>query len=694
MTASLCADQDRLVWRSGRELLQIEAWGPHGLRLTASPFGRIRDVFGDQGALIDSGTRKADIRVIRDLGVIRNGDTEARIRLDGRVSWHASSDGRTLAAETAAETCGRRGRRLTPLAGKLFRAELTLEAYPDERFFGLGQQQHGALNHKGSVVDLLQRNTEVCIPFLLSNRGYGMLWHNPAVGRVEMARNHTRWTAEGAETYDLWFCAGWTPAEILERYTGVTGRPTRMPEWALGLWQCRLRYASQTEVMAVAEEFSRRGLPLGAIVIDGGHWTRMGEWRFDPSDWPDPSRMVDELRSMGIEPVVSVWPTVNQDAETCPEMTRRGLLVGCRRGPDLPERMLDVDKPSWQRLHLYDATCPEARAFLWSRIREGYLAHGVETFWLDADEPEVNPLEPGNLQFYQGPGTAWHNLYPLAHSRAFFDGLAEAGVTRPLTLNRSAWAGSQRYAAAVWSGDIDCSFESLRRQLVAGLNMGLSGIPWWTTDTGGFKGGDPDDEAFRELLVRWFQFATFSPILRMHGYRVMPGGVREVNEVSGAAVLPDMGALSFRSLNGGPNEPWSFGEQAGRILAFYIHLRERLRPYLADLMDEAHDSGAPPMRPVFWEFPHEPANWDIDDQFMLGPALLIAPVLEAGERQRQIAFPEGAEWICAWTGRAVSRDETRWPAPIDRIPVFIRHAHPEAEELRRLFQLPAGRLRL
>ncbi len=688
MMSGFYEDRGRLCWRAGREFVQIEAWGEHGLRLTASPFGTIRDVFAGQGALLASPGSAPEVLVEEGLGVIRNGDTEARIRVDGRVSWHRSDDGRLLAAEARAETCGRPGRRLTPLEGRLFRAELTLEAHAGERFYGLGQQQHGALDHKGCVVDLLQRNTEVCIPFLLSSRGYGMLWHNPAVGRVELARNHTRWTAEAAETYDLWFCAGRSPAEVLERYTEATGRPTRMPDWALGLWQCRLRYASQSEVLAVADEFQRRGLPLGALVIDGGHWTRMGEWQFDPADWPDPTGMVGRLKDMGVEPVVSVWPTVNQDAQTRPEMAKRGLLVACRHGPDLPERMLDVDKPSWQRLYVYDATHPDARSFLWDRIREGYLAHGIEAFWLDADEPEVNPLEPVNLEFHQGPGVAWHNLYPLAHSRAFFDGLLAAGVERPLTLNRSAWAGSQRYGAAVWSGDIECSFESLRRQLVAGLNMGLSGIPWWTTDIGGFKGGDPEDESFRELLVRWFQLATFSPILRMHGFRVDPGRVRAVNEVSGAAGLPDMGDLSFRSLNGGPNEPWSFGEAAGQILADHIHLRERLRPYLAELMDEANRSGAPPMRPVFWEFPKDEHLWDIDDQFMLGPSLLIAPILSSGERERRVWLPESAEWVCAWTGRSAAGHQP-WPAPLERIPVFVRRSHSLARQRSAIFEFPA-----
>lgn len=661
----------RLRRQAGRELVEVEPWGRHGLRLRASPYGRLHDPLAGQGALLDVPHGQARITMTDDMGVIANGDTEARIRRDGRISWHRSSDGRLLTEEARTETCGRAGRRLTPLDHGLFRAELAFAPQPGERFFGLGQQQHGYLSHNGCIVDLLQRNTEVCIPFLLSSRGYGMLWHNPAVGRVELGLNQTRWVAEQSAVCDLWITAGDTPAEILERYTEVTGRPSAMPDWALGLWQCRLRYASQAEVLAVAEQFRARGLPLGALVIDGGHWTRMGEWQFDPGDWPDPSAMVSRLAAQGTQTVVSVWPTINPDAETQPEMAARGLFVACRRGPDLPERMLDVDKTSWQRLHLYDATNPEARDFLWRRIEAGYGVHGVEAYWLDADEPEVNPLEPDNLQFHAGPGPAWHNLYPLAHSRGFYEGLMGRGVPAPLTLNRSAWAGSQRYGAAVWSGDIECSFEALRRQLVAGLNMGLSGMPWWTTDIGGFKGGDPDDEGFRELLVRWFQFATFSPILRMHGFRLTPGGRRAGSEVSGAATAQGMGGLDFRRLNGGPNEPWSYGPRAGLILEWHIHLRERLRSYLRDLAGTAARTGAPLMRPMFWDFPQDAAAWAVDDQFMLGPEVLVAPVLQPGSRARRVWLPDGPGWACAWTGADAEGSRT-WPAPLERIPVFVR----------------------
>ncbi len=653
-------------------MLTVEAWGQDAVRVRASPFGEIDDPLAGIGALRVPGPSAPRTRLEPQQAILTNGRLEVRVSLDGRVSWYRPG-GSKLLAEAGRETCGRPGRRLVPLGGGLFRSELTLESRAGERIYGLGQQQHGRLDQKGCVIDLLQRNTEVCIPLAISSLGYAFLWHNPAVGRVEFARNHTRWIADAGVTFDLWVAAGDTVPMLLERYAEATGPPASLPGWALGLWQSSLRYASQSEVLDVARGYAERQLPLSVLVIDGGHWTRMGEWRFDPRDWPDPDAMVDELRGRGIEPMVSVWPTVNQDADTRPGMQAEGYLVRCPAGPDLPERMLDVDRPGWQPLHVYDATHPDARRFLWQRVEAGYLDHGIRAFWLDADEPEVQPLEPASLQFYLGPGSAWHNIYPLHHSRGFYEGLTAAGERRPLTLNRSAWAGSQRYGAAVWSGDVDCSFDALRAQVVAGLNMGLSGIPWWTTDTGGFFGGNPQDPAFRELLVRWFQFSTFCPILRLHGYRVVPGETLPVAAVTGAGEAASAFRPSFRDLKGGPNEPWAFGRPALAILTAFIGIRQRLKPYLADLAREARRSGAPPMRTLFWHFPEDPAGWFLGDHFLLGPDLLVAPVLEAGAVHRRVRLPAGADWVCAWTGREADGGTWRTEStPIDRIPVFLR----------------------
>jgi alpha-D-xyloside xylohydrolase len=510
------------------------------------------------------------------------------------------------------------------------------------------------LDQKGAVIDLIQRNTEVSIPFILSDRGYGLLWNMPGVGRVELSTNRTRWVADGAHQLDYWVTTGSTPAEIVGRYSKATGLPPVMPEWATGFWQSKLRYRSQDELLEVAREYHRRGLPLSVIVVDYFHWTRQGEWKFDTAEWPDPQAMVDELRALGVEVMVSVWPTVNPNSANYSEMDARGFLVRSQRGLPLHLPFWDKGTDGHAFVRFYDATSPGARQFLWDKIVEGYSGYGIRLFWLDACEPEVRPECPDNLVYHLGQGTEVHNVYPREHARGFADGLRARGEDKPLVLCRSAWAGSQRYGAAVWSGDTDSTFEALAAQVPAGLNIGISGIPWWTTDIGGFKGGDPSSPYFRELVVRWFQFSVFCPLFRLHGVR-------------------EPGPLVGSGQTGAPNEVWSFGDEAYEIIRDQLALRERLRPYVMDQMVTASATGLPPMRAMFLEFPDEPTAWELADQFMFGPDVLVAPVTAAGARERSVYLPTGASWLDAWTGEALNR--TGWvtaPAPLERIPVFLR----------------------
>ncbi len=511
---------------------------------------------------------------------------------------------------------------MTALGGGRYRIEQHLRAYEGERFTGLGQHPNGRLDQKGMTIDLVQRNGEVSIPFALSSRGYGFLWNNPAVGHVELASNRTRWVANAGRQIDYWITAG-TPAEILGRYADATGHVPQLPDWATGFWQCKLRYRTQAELLAVAHEYERRGLPLAVIIIDFFHWSALGDWDFDAAEWPDPRAMVEELEAIGTKVMVSIWPLVSQVSRNYAEMERLGLLVRSERGPSLltefPEKGVAI-RPS---VAVYDATNPAARAFIWSNVRKNYLSRGVRIWWLDACEPELRPVDPANLAFWAGPGDEVANLYPAAHARGFYEGMREAGEDEIVLLCRSAWAGSQRYGAAVWSGDIPTTWDSLSRQVRAGLNIAISGIPWWTTDIGGFHGGDPSDPEYRELVIRWFQYGAFCPLFRAHGDRVPRG-----------SFAPDM--------TSGPNEVWSFGDEAYEQIVKVLAMRERIRPYLGEQMRKAHEEGIPPMRPLFVDFPDDPESWAIEDEFLLGPDLLVAPILSAGLRQRPVYLPPGS----------------------------------------------------
>jgi len=393
---------------------------------------------------------------------------------------------------------------------------------------------------------------------------------------------------------------------------------------------------------------------LAVIVNDFFHWDHLGDWNFHPGEWPDPAAMISELETMGTKLMVSVWPTVSPLSTNYKPMEDRGLLVSSEYGPSVQATWPDRGVNAWVGVSAYDPTNPEGRRYVWQQVEKNYYELGVRAFWLDACEPEIKPGHPAGLRFTAGPGPAVANLYPREHARAFYEGMAGLGETEILMLCRSAWAGSQRYGAAVWSGDIPSTFDSFRVQVRAGLNMAMSGIPWWTTDIGGFFAGDPQDPTFRELLVRWFQFGAFCPLFRLHGDR-------QPNSRMGTA------------MTGGPNEVWSFGEDAYSVLKDYIFLRERIRPYVHEQASSTTKTGIPMMRPMLVDFPEDETSWDVDDQFMFGPDLLVAPVLEQGARSRRVYLPSGAQWANAWTGApARGGAHVTAEAPLERIPLFLR----------------------
>ncbi|MFD0273611.1 TIM-barrel domain-containing protein [Kitasatospora sp. NPDC127111] len=634
------------------EILRVEPWGPDAVRVRASS-GTIDPTA--PGALENPRPAPHAEVSVSDDGSARlvNGGIAVEASADGRLRFRHAVSGRELLAERSPQAL-HTGSRVHAAGG---RTEQSFEAYDGERLHGLGQHLHGRLDQKGCVIDLVQRNTVAAVPFLHSSRGYGLLWNNPATGRVELGADTTRWTADGGGRIDYWITAGDTPARILDSYTRATGRPPLLPAWASGFWQSKLRYRTQDELLAVAREYKERGLPLSVIVCDFFHWPRMGDWRFEESEWPDPAAMVKELTDLGVKLAVSVWPTVEPDSDAYDALRSAGHLVR-----DADGGLLTFPWPSRHSgdalirpMAYYDATHPGARAALWQRLDDNYRSLGVACFWLDACEPDVPPGLAERAVYAAGPAAEAANLYPLEHARAIADGLRAAGEDRPLSLVRSAWAGSQRYGALLWSGDIPTTFDSLGRQIRAGLNVAMSGIPWWNTDIGGFFGGDPDDPAYRELLIRWFQYGTFSPVMRLHGDR----------EPNHPAFATDM--------TGGPNEVWSYGEQAYGILRDHLSLRERLRPYLHRLSEDAHRTGAPPMRPLFFDFPDDERAWEVDDQFLLGPDLLVAPVYEAGARSRGVYLPSGTRWRDPATGRVLEGGTTTdAEAPLERIPVFAR----------------------
>ena len=377
----------------------------------------------------------------------------------------------------------------------------------------MGQYQQPHLNLKGCDLELAHRNSQASVPFLVSSLGYGMLWNNPSVGRAVLGTNTMSFEARSTTVLDFWFVAGRSPAEIVQAYVKVTGLPPKFPEYGLGFWQCKLRYQTQEELLGVAKEYAKRRLPLDVIVADFFHWPVQGTWRFDETYWPDPAAMVKELEEMKVKLLVSIWPTVDKLSPLYEEMLEKGYLIRQDRGLRLA---MDFQG---QTVHA-DFTRREAREYVWEQARKNYWEKGVRMFWLDEAEPEYGEYSYDLYRYSTGSVLEAGNTYPLEYARVFYEGMKKEGQQKICNLIRCCWAGSQKFGTLLWSGDIASSWESFRDQFAAGLNVGMAGISWWTTDIGGFHGGDPTDPEFRELCTRWFQWGCFCPVMRLHGDRL------------------------------------------------------------------------------------------------------------------------------------------------------------------------------
>ena len=471
-------------------------------------------------------------------------------------------------------------------------------------------------------------------------------------GRTGSARA-TRWVADSARQIDYWVTAG-APAQVLGRYADVTGHAPVLPGWAAGLWQSKLRYRTQDELLDVAREYRRRDLPLSVIVVDFFHWTQLGDWRFEPSEWPDPRAMVEELSAMGVHLMVSVWPSVSVMSSNYRPMLEAGYLIIDRAGPWGPCGLAGPARAG-KAPSLPSMTPPTRRPvrMCGNRYAPTTTASGSRSSGLTLANRRSSPATWTTCGWPSGRAEVL-NRYPADHARAFYEGMHAAGETDVVNLVRSAWAGSQHWGAALWSGDINATFESLAGQVRAGLNVALSGIPWWTTDIGGFHGGDPTSPEYRELMVRWFQYGAWCPLFRLHGNR---------------APQQPLG----HKMTGGPNEVWSYGDEAYEILAGVVRQRERAKPYILEQMATASSTGVPPMRPIWFDFPDDNAAWAVDDEFCFGPSVLVAPVTELGARSRKVYVPAGADWTDPWTEEVIAGGT--WleaAAPLERIPLYLR----------------------
>lgn len=642
------------------ETIELQAWGKNALRFRSTKYPGFTDQIWALSEKVDASS--AEIQIDDQQASITNGRIKAVINNYGVITYY--KDNQVILQEYFRNYDGTISnesrclkyisRQYVPHTGGDYKIIQSFEANDHEKIFGMGQYQQKQTDLKGCILDLQQRNSQISVPFYISSLGYGFLWNNPCVGKVSFGNNKTEWISECSKELDYWITCDDTPKKILETYASVTGRAPEYPDNMLGLWQCKLRYRTQEEVLEVAHKYVKEGIPIDCIVIDFFHWTYQGDWKFDSKYWPDPKKMIDELHALGIKVIVSVWPSVDKKSENFLEMYQKGYLIQTERGSN------QTYEYQGDCLEI-DATNPKCREYVWNICKKNYYDLGIDGFWLDNSEPDYGVYDFDHYRYYLGPALSCSNIYPQYYSRIYYENEKKEGQKEIVSLLRSCWAGSQKYANVVWSGDVPSTFESLRDQLQCGLNMGLAGIPWWTSDIGGFMTDDWQSDEFKQLLIRWFEFATFTAVLRMHGDR----GPND-----------DIAPLDDRDFGGGylytghPNELWSYGEEAYTIFKKYFNIRTQLKPYLKSLYQEASKNGSPIIRAMFYEFTEDEKCWNEYSQYMFGSKYLVAPILEMNQFERDVYLPEGT-WKDTLDNTIYKGNTTiKAKAPIDHIPVF------------------------
>eukprot|EP00041_Stephanoeca_diplocostata_P012221 m.203848 g.203848 ORF g.203848 m.203848 type:complete len:702 (+) comp18865_c0_seq2:159-2264(+) len=554
-------------------------------------------------------------------------------------------------------------------------ATVTLTAAdPSERVYGLGQggwtgdggcplgeQVIVPLERNGQTLNLHQRKFHVTIPYVYSTAGYGFLYNMPGYGKVSIGAHGTGgmvWTSTATLAVDVWVSAppaAVSPAHahdsVYHQYADATGHAPLLREDAMLFWQSRNRYRSSAIALSVADRYQQLDLPVGVLVIDYRNQVHDGDFAPDPACYPSVQDLSAGIRDkINASTVFSFWPEVLADSAERTTLTK----AGCLSNADLGGLVVDSTK----------ASC---RDLIWkTMLKPRYYDQGVSAYWLDETDGEGTGGGDGEYGYDTslGPARFASNLWVNSWLQMFSEPVAQAGDVAPLLLTRGTWAGGQRYGIVLWSSDIWSTFEELAAMVPQGVHASLSGIPWWTTDVGGYGCGNnhPNDSPYmQELIVRWYQFGTFCPVFRTHGCRQGPSE-------------PLTGSCHTHFKSCGENEVWSYGNATQKVLEKFIRVRETLKPYIGELAANVSARGVPTMRPLWWNFPEDAHAVGITDQYMLGDRLLVAPVTLQNATSRAVYFPGdvSVKWQNYFNASEVhlGGHVSTVAAPLDSIPVF------------------------
>ena len=633
--------------------LRIQFWSPEIVRVTYAATNPLPDI---KSLAVVAKPEKVSLKRQETDRDFTLSSPNLKVKIDkptGAVSFFDPA-GNPLLQEAA------EGRRIAPatVAGAAVTScAQTFATAADEGIYGLGQHQRGAWDYaggNGGSVRLAQANTDVGIPVITSSKGYMLLWDNPAVTTISSSSGADtnsktlRWSSEFGKAIDYYFCYGdGTIATAMKAYRQLTGEAPLMPEWELGFWQCKERYASQEELLGVAKKLRDLKVPVDGIIQDWQYWppgtNTWGSHLFDPARYPDPTAMFKELHDEHYHAFISVWAKFDLGSDNSKELNAVGGMF-----PQVTRYIFPPGYGQW-----YDPFSAAGRQTYWKQMRDELFAKGVDGWWLDAPEPEISGMGFRNYTTPMGPGYTVYNAYPLMHSMGIYQGQrAATDQKRVVILTRSAYAGQQRNSAITWSGDIQGTWSVLKSQIPAGLNFSLSGIPYWNTDTGGFFGnrsagnGNPANPQYEELFSRWFQFSAFCPMFRVHGaYGLNPG-----------------------------KEIWRFDEKTQGIMRNYLDLRYRLLPYLYSTAWQVTSEGAPFMRPLVVDFVKDKEVVNIGNQYLFGPAIMVTPVTSAGATTQSVYLPAAnAPWYNFWTGETTAAGQrVEAAAPVETVPLFVK----------------------
>ena len=583
-----------------------------------------------------------------------------QIRVDKATNAVAFFDlsGAPIAAEAAR---GNKVMSAATIAGiPTYNCATSFKSPADEALFGLGCHPEDTLsiNYKGRNQEMLIKYMTGAIPVLLSTKGYGLLWDNYSASNfygAEAGNTQYKYVSESGKQVDYYFFYGPDFDHIIDRYRGATGRAPMFPKWSFGLFQSQDRYKSQAEVLSVKDGYRQNHLPVDAIVQDWYYWEPLpiGSHVMNPARYPDPKAMVDALHAANLHAMISIWPVFGKNTPNYDALDKAGNLTSIT-WDNFVSKTFDT---------YYDAHSPKARDMYWQQARDGLIKkYGWDAWWVDQCEPDNGALldERRKADFATGKGIDYFNTYSLEHSKGLYRGWRhDIADKRAMFLVRQAFAGQQRNATTLWSSDILTTFRAFKSQVPQGINACASGMPYWTSDIGGYRSntapeGIPNwaDPQARELFMRWFQFGAFSPIFRIHG----------------------KGERALFSSN------WDAPTKA--ILLKYDRLRYRLLPYIYSLAGRVTSSNYTLMRALTFDFRQDKNVYGIPDQYMFGPAFMVSPVTEqlysgpkaiTGVGTRKVYLPAAAKWFDFWTGQPLAGGQTLAAAvPLETVPLYVR----------------------